>query len=67
MELTLKRSTAEILAALQAWQLDIADVSVAEVVTIDKIDKSGDVPRLVETVTVTKVKDRDAEMTIVKH
>jgi|DEB19_MinimDraft_3_1074340.scaffolds.fasta_scaffold21910_2 hypothetical protein len=67
MELTLKRSTAEILAALQAGQLDIADVSVAEVVTIDKIDKSGDVPRLVETVTVTKVKDRDAEMTIVKH
>jgi hypothetical protein len=67
MELTLKRSTAEILAALQAGQLDIADVSVAEVVTIDKIDKSGDVPRLVETVTVTKVQDRDAEMTIVKH
>lgn len=67
MELTTKRSTAEILAALLRGQLDIQDVHVAEQVTIDKIDKSGDVPRLLETVTVTKVEGRETDVTIVKH
>lgn len=65
--MTIKRSTEEILAALQAGQLDISDVHVAETVTIEKIDKSGDVPRLFETVTVTKVEGREAEITVTKH
>jgi hypothetical protein len=67
MELTTKRSTEEILAALQAGQLDIHDVHIAEVATIEKIDKSGETPRLIETVTVTKVEGREAEVIIVKH
>lgn len=67
MELTTKRSTAEILAALQNGQLDVSDIHVAEQVTIDKIDKSGAHPTLIETVTVTKVEGRDADVTIVKH
>ena len=67
MELTTKRSTEEIMAALLAGQLDVHDIHVAEQIMIDKIDKSGEAPRLIETVTVTKVEGRDAEMTIVKH
>jgi len=67
MELTVKRSTEEILAALQAGQLDIHDVHVAETVIIDKIEKSGDEPRLVETVTIMKVEGREADVTIIKH
>jgi hypothetical protein len=67
MELTVKRSTEEILEALRTGQLDIHDVHIAETVTIDKIDKSGDVPTLVETVIVTKVEGREAEMTVIKH
>lgn len=67
MELTTKRSTSEILAALQSGQLDIDQVHMAEHVTIEKIDKSSTPPRLVETVTVTKVEGREADVTIVKH
>jgi hypothetical protein len=67
MELTTKRSTSEILAALAAGQLDPQDVHMVEQVTIDKVDKSGDIPRLVETVTVRKADGRAAEVTIVKH
>lgn len=67
MELTVKRSTEEILEALRTGQLDYEDVHMAEIVTIDKIDKSGDEPRLVETVIVTKVEGREAEMTVIKH
>jgi hypothetical protein len=67
MELTVKRSTEEILDALRSGQLDLHDIHLAEQVTIDKIDKSGDVPRLVETVTITKVEGRNTEITVVKH
>jgi hypothetical protein len=67
MELTRRRSTDEILAALANGQLDSSDLHVAEVVTIEKIDKSGDAPRLVETVTVTKVDGQDADVSVVKH
>lgn len=67
MELTIKRSTEEILEALRTGQLDIHDVHLAEVVTIEKIDKSGDTPRLVETVTVVKAEGRETEITVIKH
>lgn len=67
MELTTKRSTAEILAALRTGQLDIHDVHIAEQVTIEKIDKSGDDPKLIETVIVTKADGREADVTVIKH
>lgn len=62
-----RRTLEEILIALQSGQLDYQDVTMAEVVTIEKFDKSGDVPRLFETRTVTKVEGREAEVVIVKH
>lgn len=62
-----RRTMEEILAALQNGQLDMQDLKTAEVVTLDKIDKSGDEPRLMETVTITKVEGQDAEIHVVKH
>lgn len=67
MELTRRRSTDEILQALADGQLDTNDLKIAEVAMIEKVDKSGDVPKLVETVTVTKVAGRDADVHVVKH
>lgn len=67
MELTTKRSTAEILAALRTGQLDVHDVHMVERVTIEKIDKSGDDPTLIETVIVTKADGHEADVTIIKH
>ena len=47
----MRRTTEEIIRDLLSGQLDVADVQVSEVVTVDKIDKSGDEPKLVETRT----------------
>lgn len=44
-----RRNLEEIIAAVLAGQLDIADLKLVYRVTIDEIDKSGDVPRLART------------------
>lgn len=44
-----RRTVAQILEAILAGQLDIADVKVSEKVQIDEIDKSGDTPKLTRT------------------
>lgn len=44
-----RRSVAEIIQALLAGQLDIADVKLTEQVQIDEIDMRGDAPKLVRS------------------
>ena len=43
------RTQQEILDAIMAGQLDIADVKVATRTQIDEIDKSGDEPKMTRT------------------
>lgn len=44
-----RRSEAEIIQALLAGALDIADLRVSYRTQVDEIDKSGDVPKLTRT------------------
>lgn len=53
--------------ALANGQLDSGDIKLAETAIIEKIDKTGDVPRLVETVTITKTEGQIADVHVVKH
>ena len=48
MEQPKRRTTEQILSDLMAGNLDIADISIREVVEIEKIDCSGDEKKLVE-------------------
>lgn len=43
-----RRTTEEILAALLAGHLDVADVTVRETVIVEKIDCSGDEKKVIE-------------------
>ncbi len=61
------RTQEEIMNDLMEGRLDPSQVTIAETATIDKIDMSGDVPRLFETVTVTKKPGQDADIHVVKH
>jgi hypothetical protein len=62
-----RRTHEEIMADVAAGHLDIAGLGVAYEVVVDKVDKSGEEPRLVETRKVLWQDGKVLEHTIIKH
>ena len=62
-----RRTQTEILNDVAAGRLDAGELKLAYHVTIEKVDKSGDTPRLVETRDVLFNGDVVTEHVIRKH